>query len=68
MVVRIHQPCQLELFQVAHAGNPLGLCLGFAERGKEHACQDRNDRNHHQEFDQGKSLLFHEIIQGAVDF
>ena len=48
MVVRIHQPSQLQLLEIAHAGDALSLCLGLAQGGKQHAGQNGNDGNHHQ--------------------
>ena len=38
MVVRIHQPSQLQLLEIAHA-SALSLCLGLAQGRKQHAGQ-----------------------------
>jgi len=50
----IHQVSQLDLLEVIHAARPHRLGLGFAQRRQEHARQDRDDRNHHQQLDEGE--------------
>ena len=45
---------QLELLQVVHAGDALGLRLRLGQGGQEHAGQNGNDRNDHQKFDEGE--------------
>ena len=45
---------QPDLLHVIDAGRLLGLLLGFAERGQQHGGQNRNDGDHHQQFNQGE--------------
>ena len=51
----IHLPAQARLFQVVVAGGFQRLDFGFAQRGQQHRRQDRDDGDHHQQLDQGKS-------------
>lgn len=55
VVVRVHVPAELELFEVAQASDGLRLALGFGERGQEHPRQDRDDGNDDEQLDEGES-------------
>ena len=51
-VLRVLNPRQRQLPRVVHAHDALRLLLGLAQRRQEHAGQDRDDRNPHQQLDQ----------------
>ena len=55
MVIRTHPPGKYQLAMVVHAGDGLGLHLGLAQCGEEHAGQNGNDGDHHQQLNQGKT-------------
>ena len=48
------------LLHVAHALNAVGPSLSLAQRGEEHAGQDANNGNDHQQFYEGKSAALPE--------
>ena len=51
MVLLGVQDCRnTELAQVVDAGNLFGLTLGLGQGGEEHRRQDRDDRDHNEEF------------------
>ncbi len=52
VVVGIDHGSELQLLQIAHAFDCLCPLLGLAERRQQHGSQDRDDRNHHQQFDE----------------
>jgi hypothetical protein len=52
VVSRVHEPRELQLFQVVEANDPLCLCLGLAQGGQQHAGKDRDDRDYDEQFDQ----------------
>lgn len=54
VVMRIHLPSQLQLPDVGHAGSRLGVAFTRAERWEKNCGEDRHDRDHHQQFDQGE--------------
>ena len=54
VVVGVELPGQHQSAQIVHAGNAVRLGFGFAERGQEHAGQDGDDGNHHQQFDESE--------------
>ena len=43
---------QSQLLQIIHAGDALGLGLGFGERGQEQAGEDGNDGDDDEQFDE----------------
>ena len=53
MAVQTHR--QSQLAQIVNAGGALGLGFGQSQGRKQERGQDRDDRNHHQKFDQGKA-------------
>src|SRR5438105_13321308 len=57
MVVGIHVPTEIDLAQVAEAKSRLTFRFGLAQSGQKHQCQDRDDRDHHQELDQREGGL-----------
>ena len=56
IVTRPDAEAQARLPLVIHAGNSLRLGLARAQRRQEQSGQDRDDRNHHQQLDQCKSV------------
>src|ERR1051326_3163527 len=55
VVVRIDFPCDLQLFQVVDAVNPLRLAPGCRQRRQQQCCQNRDDSDYDKQFDQSKS-------------
>jgi hypothetical protein len=55
MIGAVHDPGQLQLLQTAHAMDALGLRFRLAERGQQHASEDRDDGNDHEKLDQCKA-------------
>ena len=53
-IAGIKNPGKLQLFSVAHAPKALGFGLRFGERWQQHARQDRDNGNDHQQFDEGE--------------
>jgi hypothetical protein len=47
---------EAELAQVAHALGTDGAGLRLPECRKQHACKDRDDGDHDEQFDEGESL------------
>jgi len=54
ILIGIHYPGELQLFQVAEAINGPGPGLGAGQGGQQQGGQNGNDGDHHQEFDQGE--------------
>jgi hypothetical protein len=54
VVVGIKLPDQLQLLEVVHAKDPLGLGLGLRQGGQQHPGENGDDRDHHQQFNEGK--------------
>ena len=52
-------PAHLKLPVVVQAGNLVGLCLCFAERRKQEACKDGDDRDDDQQLDQREATVGH---------
>lgn len=52
IVIRVQLHEERDLLQVVHARNGLPLGLGLAQGRQEHAGQDGDDGDHHQEFDE----------------
>ena len=55
VVHRVHVPGQDQLLLVAGAGGTRGLGLGLGQRRQEHARQDRDDGDDHEQLDEGES-------------
>ena len=51
----VHDPAELELFEIAHAIDHLGPVLGSGECGQQHCGKNRDNGDYHQQFDQGES-------------
>ncbi len=51
VVVGIESPAERELFEIVEAGSSLRFGFGFAERGDEHAGEDRDDGYHDEQLD-----------------
>ncbi len=77
VIGRIHEPGELKLLQVIHARNSLALGLGLVQSRQKHGSENRDDRDHHQQFNQSKpepaalnegpirwlqSLWFHDVL------
>ena len=73
----IHEPGELKLLQVIQARNSLALGLGLVQSRQQHGRENRDDRDHHQQFNQSKpkpgafnegpirslqSLWFHDVL------
>ena len=65
VVLAVHDVGQRNLLHVVDAGRGTGLLTGFGEGGQEHGGQDCDDRDDHQEFNQGKGL-FHDGMKRLV--
>jgi hypothetical protein len=57
VVTRVQVDGQPPLLLVADAKGLLRLRLGFRQRRQEHAGEDRDDGNHHEQFNQGEAGL-----------
>ena len=57
IVTRIKHTGQLQLPHVAHARNTLRPELGLRQSRQQHGRQNRNNGDHHQQFNQRKSIL-----------
>src|SRR5690606_21737512 len=55
VVTGVEDPCEGELFLVAEALHAVGLGLCLGKRGQEHAREDGDDRDHHQQLDEGEA-------------
>ena len=58
IVHRVHGENQAELFHVAAAFDFLRFCFRFAQRRQQHTGEDGDDRDDHEQFDEGE-FLFH---------
>ena len=47
-----------KLLHKVHAACVPGLFLGLTQGGQEQTSQNRYDSDHHQQFDQGETMLF----------
>ena len=56
-VVEIHEIRQGKLFEVAIALDRLRLGFGARKRREQHAGEDRDDGNHHEQLNQGETPL-----------
>ena len=60
VVIRIKRPCHHELLVVVYAGDTVRLGLGLGQRRQQHASENRDNRNNHQQLNQGETVsLFH---------
>ena len=57
--VRIDRQSKSGLFEVAHATDRGGALSRLIQRRQQHGGQDGDDRDHDEEFDQGKNVFFH---------
>ena len=57
VVIQIHVERDAPLPEIAGAGGARGALFGPRQRRHEHGRQNRNDGNHHEQFDQGESAL-----------
>jgi hypothetical protein len=54
VIVSVKKCGDADLLKIAPAKRRLRLSLGAGESGQEHSGQNRNDRNHHQQLNQGE--------------
>jgi len=54
VIIGVHAPPEQELLGVAHAHHGMGALFGAGQRGQQQGRQNRNNGNHHQQFDQCK--------------
>ena len=57
MVIHIDHDSYSKLAGVVEATDLPRLALGPAERGEEHAREYADDGDHHQQFDQGETMI-----------
>ena len=55
MIVRVHQPAELQLLLVVQTGCGMRFALGLRQRGQEHRSEDRDDGDDDKEFDEGEA-------------
>ena len=63
----IRDPGQHQLLAIVEAGDACCFALGLGQGGEEHASQDGDDRNDHQQFDERKSF-FAVFFHGRNDY
>ncbi len=56
VISRVHMVSEEDLFDVVQIQRHLGFVLSFAKSRKEHACENRDDRDDDQELDQSERL------------
>jgi hypothetical protein len=54
IVIGVHVIAEILLPLVAHTSHGVGLNFGAAQRWQEHAGENGNDRDDHQQFDEGE--------------
>ncbi len=64
VVAEIHMAGEHELFGIVHAEDAFGLFFGFGKGGQQHACEDRDDGDNHEQLDQSKATAWLHI-EGA---
>jgi hypothetical protein len=57
---------QPQLFAVAHTPGSLRLFLGLGQRGQQHGRQDRNNRDDHEELNEGEARVAAGKFSGPV--
>ena len=65
MALRRGSECDGDLFHVIGTFKPIGLPFGLGQGGKEHACENADNGNHHEQLNKGKtlfSLFFHSFF------
>jgi hypothetical protein len=67
-VIGIHQKDVAPLLHDIDAGNLLGFRPALGQRGQQQRRQDHDDRNHHQELDQGETFVISVIISHFVAY
>lgn len=59
VVARVYVNTHADLFEIAHGTEAHGAFLRFGQRGQQHRRQNRDDGDHHKQFDEGKSSAFY---------
>ncbi len=65
VVIQIHVKGNAPLPEIAEAGGAVGMLAGSGQRRQEHAGENGDDGNHHEEFDQGKTkflMFLHKVF------
>ena len=55
-IAEIHVQAQADLMKIAQASRFLTLLLGFAERGRKHSRQNRDDGDDDEQFNEAETL------------
>ena len=63
VVLGVKQECQSDLATVAGATDGVGTYLGSGQRGQEHAGENRDDGDDHQQFDKGEGPEY--VVAGS---
>jgi len=67
MVIDPDDESQAHLFHVVDAGRALSAGLGFGQRRQQQRGENRDDRDHDEQFDQGECTAFSvEVFHGSV--
>ena len=66
-IARILRKGQTDLLQIAGAGNTAGAFARLVQSRQQHARQNRDDRDHDEEFDQGKPTTFLHFLLSPLD-
>jgi hypothetical protein len=53
----VHEESQADLLEVTSAVDAAGFLTGFAQGGEKHAGEDGDNRDHDEQFDQGKTFF-----------
>src|SRR5678815_2837927 len=61
VIIYIHKPAGLELFEVVQTVGLPAFLLSSAETGKEKRCEDADDGNHHQKFDEREAAAMSRV-------
>ena len=56
VIVGPHAHCEAHLLEIVDAGDPFSLGFALGEGGEQHACENRDDRDYHQQFNQRKAV------------
>jgi len=66
VIVHVHVPAQLKLFEIVDARNALRFGLRLGQSGQKQARQDRDDGDDNEEFNQRKPIPFCSVLSRSV--